>query len=160
MNRMISLICSIDRLSNPQQIAVGFCILLIDAVTFQLLWPSVAWIFGSGPEAMWGIASPNQRYASDWFFQFFYWTFAIGLFSLWALPGNQQMSFYRWFALWIVIWGSQKLLGVISLGYILTIIIFNDGCPTYQVMGDDGSYGAECIQREAIARKLAARLSP
>lgn len=149
MNRVISLICSLDRLSNPKQIAVVFWVLLIDAVTFQLIWPGVVWIFGSGPEAMWGIASPNQRYTSDWFFQFFYWAVTIGLFSLWALPGNQQMSFYRWFTLWIVIWGSQKLLGMIVLGYSLTIVIFNDSCPTYQVMGDDGSGGTGCIQREA-----------
>lgn len=146
MKRIVSIIRSLDKLSNGKQIGIVFCILLIDALTVQLLWPWVSWIFGSHPEAMWGIVSPHEGYAADWFFHFFYWAVTLGLFSLWALPDNKQMSFYRWFALWLIVWVPQKLFGMFILGYALTIIFFNDGCPTYQFENDD-HYSAECTDR-------------
>lgn len=148
MKKISSLLRYLDKLESPKQIALVFWVLLIDAATFQILWPWLIWIFGSHPEAMWGIIAPPYENATDWFFHYFFWLVTIGIFSLWALPDNRQMSFFRWFALWLLIWGSQKLLGMIALGYFVTIGIFNDGCPTYQMMGED-DYGnsTECTQR-------------
>lgn len=146
MKRIKGIFRYLDKLTAGQQIAIIFWLLLIDAATLQLLWPWLIWIFGSHPEAMWGMVSPHQKYAADWFFHFFYWSATIGIFSLWLI--NKEMNFYRWFALFLVIWGSQKVLGMLLLGYLAITGVFNDGCPTYQYMGyDDEGIKTVCVSR-------------
>lgn len=81
MRRIVGVFRSLDKLSNGQQIGVVFCMLLIDVLTVQLLWPWVSWVFGSSPEAMWGVVSPHEGYAADWFFHFFYWAVEVGWWS-------------------------------------------------------------------------------